>query len=152
MTNEQIAARLGLLAAVVFLVWRWAGRRDERQATALGWFLLGVVQAALPLFPAEGGRIVFVSSVLGLRAVPDQIAYTASKHGVIGLTRAAALEYAKAGIRVNAVCPGAIRTPALDSFFSSSPDIEARVTAQHPIGRLGTAEEVAQAVAQSQGK
>jgi NAD(P)-dependent dehydrogenase (short-subunit alcohol dehydrogenase family) len=93
-----------------------------------------------------GGAIVNTSSAVGLVGSRQQCAYVASKHGVIGLTRAAALEYAKAGIRVNAVCPGAIRTPALDSFLSSSPNIEARVIAQHPLGRLGTAEEVAQAV------
>jgi NAD(P)-dependent dehydrogenase (short-subunit alcohol dehydrogenase family) len=93
-----------------------------------------------------GGAIVNTSSAVGLVGARQQCAYVASKHGVIGLTKAAALEYAKAGIRVNAVCPGGIRTPALDSFFSSSPHIEARVTAQHPIGRLGTAEEVAEVV------
>jgi NAD(P)-dependent dehydrogenase (short-subunit alcohol dehydrogenase family) len=93
-----------------------------------------------------GGAIVNTASAVGLVGARQQCAYVASKHGVIGLTKAAALEYAKAGIRVNAVCPGAIRTPALDSFFSSSPSIEARVIAQHPIGRLGTAEEVAEAV------
>jgi NAD(P)-dependent dehydrogenase (short-subunit alcohol dehydrogenase family) len=93
-----------------------------------------------------GGAIVNTSSAVGLVGSRQQCAYVASKHGVIGLTRAAALECAKAGIRVNAVCPGAVRTPALDSFLSSSPNIEARVIAQHPLGRLGTAEEVAQAV------
>jgi NAD(P)-dependent dehydrogenase (short-subunit alcohol dehydrogenase family) len=93
-----------------------------------------------------GGAIVNTSSAVGLVGSRQQCAYVASKHGVIGLTKASALEYAKAGIRVNAVCPGAIRTPALDSFFSSSPHTEARVIAQHPVGRLGTAEEVAEAV------
>jgi NAD(P)-dependent dehydrogenase (short-subunit alcohol dehydrogenase family) len=93
-----------------------------------------------------GGAIVNTSSAVGLVGSRQQCAYVASKHGVIGLTKAAALEYAKAGIRVNAVCPGAIRTPALDSFFSSSPHTEARVIAQHPVGRLGTVEEVAEAV------
>jgi NAD(P)-dependent dehydrogenase (short-subunit alcohol dehydrogenase family) len=93
-----------------------------------------------------GGAIVNTSSAVGLVGARQQCAYVASKHGVIGLTKAAALEYAKAGIRVNAVCPGAIRTPALDSFFSSSPHIQARVIAQHPVGRLGTSEEVAEAV------
>jgi len=93
-----------------------------------------------------GGAIVNTSSAVGLVGARQQCAYVASKHGLIGLTKAAALEYAKAGIRVNAVCPGAIRTPALDSFFSSSPYLEARVIAQHPVGRLGTSEEVAEAV------
>jgi NAD(P)-dependent dehydrogenase (short-subunit alcohol dehydrogenase family) len=93
-----------------------------------------------------GGAIVNTSSAVGLVGARQQCAYVASKHGVIGLTKAAALEYAKAGIRVNAVCPGAIRTPALDSFFSSSPQIQARVIAQHPVGRVGTSEEVAEAV------
>lgn len=93
-----------------------------------------------------GGAIVNTSSVVGLVAVAEQGAYVASKHGIVGLTQVAALEYAKANIRVNAVCPGAIHTPAIDAFIGSNPDVEREVIGMHPIGRLGTPEEVAEAV------
>ncbi len=92
-----------------------------------------------------GGAIVNMSSAVGLVAARRQAAYVASKHGVVGLTKAAALEYARAGIRVNAICPGAIRTPALDSFLTASPQVEAQLVGRSPVGRLGTPEEVAAA-------
>jgi NAD(P)-dependent dehydrogenase (short-subunit alcohol dehydrogenase family) len=94
-----------------------------------------------------GGAIVNTASIAGLVGVSRMPAYVASKHGVAGLTRAAALEYAKAGIRVNAVCPGVIRTPMVERFFlARSSRAETRLTAYEPIGRLGTPEEVAAAV------
>jgi NAD(P)-dependent dehydrogenase (short-subunit alcohol dehydrogenase family) len=92
-----------------------------------------------------GGAIVNMSSAVGLVGARQQAAYVASKHGVVGLTKAAALEYAHAGVRVNAICPGAIRTPALDSFITSNPQLEARLVGRYPVGRLGTPEEVAAA-------
>lgn len=93
-----------------------------------------------------GGVIVNNASVLGLVGEQSQPAYTASKHGVIGLTKAAALEYAKANIRVNAVCPGVIRTASIERFMAEDPQFEAMRIAAHPIGRLGTPLEVAEAV------
>jgi NAD(P)-dependent dehydrogenase (short-subunit alcohol dehydrogenase family) len=92
-----------------------------------------------------GGTIVNTSSVLGLVGVEDMSAYIASKHGVIGLTKAAALEYAKQGIRINAVCPGYIRTPMTESRLNQ-PESKARLIAKEPIGRVGEPEEVAEAV------
>lgn len=92
------------------------------------------------------GAIVNTGSVAGLVGFPGLAAYTASKHAIVGLTKTAALEYARAGIRINAVCPGAIRTPALDRFIAQAPQIEAQVIAMEPVGRLGTPEEVAEAV------
>ncbi|MFN8628498.1 MAG: SDR family oxidoreductase [Candidatus Binatia bacterium] len=92
-----------------------------------------------------GGAIVNMSSAVGLVAARRQAAYVASKHGVVGLTKAAALEYAHAGIRVNAICPGAIRTPALKEFMTQNPRIEAQLVERYPMNRLGTAEEVAAA-------
>lgn len=93
-----------------------------------------------------GGAIVNTASMLGLVGNAGMPAYVASKHGVVGLTKAAALEYAKANIRVNAVCPGVIRTPSVERFIAADPQFEAIRIAEHPIGRLGTPSEVAEAV------
>jgi len=92
------------------------------------------------------GAIVNASSVAGLTGSVIGTAYHASKHGVIGLTKAAAIEYAAQGIRVNAVCPAVIRTPMADRLYFWNAEIEAHVTTLHPQGRLGTPEEVAEAV------
>jgi NAD(P)-dependent dehydrogenase (short-subunit alcohol dehydrogenase family) len=93
-----------------------------------------------------GGVIVNTSSVAGLRGSQGVSPYVASKHGVVGLTRAAALEYARSNIRVNAVAPGTIHTAMLDSFTDGDERILSQFAASEPIGRLGTPEEVAQAV------
>ncbi|MCS6925501.1 MAG: SDR family oxidoreductase [Candidatus Binatia bacterium] len=93
-----------------------------------------------------GGAIVNTASGAGLVGVPNLSAYVASKHGVIGLTKTAALEYAKAGIRVNAVCPGVIQTPMVARLTSSRPDLSEALVAAEPMGRTGRPEEVAAAV------
>ena len=93
-----------------------------------------------------GGSIVNMASVAGLIGGSIGIAYYASKHGVIGLTRAAAIEYAKKGIRVNAVCPAVIKTDMADRLFTENDSIAQAVTDRHPLGRIGTAEEVADGV------
>lgn len=101
----------------------------------------------LPEMLKQGsGSIVNNSSVAGLVGVPNSSAYTASKHGVVGLTKAVALEYAKAGIRVNAVCPGAVETPMLERIFARQPERRPIYSMLQPIGRLGTPEEVANCV------
>jgi NAD(P)-dependent dehydrogenase (short-subunit alcohol dehydrogenase family) len=92
-----------------------------------------------------GGAIVNTSSGLGLVAVANQSAYIAAKHGVLGLTKAAALEYVKEGIRVNAVCPGIIRTPMAERGIAGNPAVEEALAKIQPIGRLGEPEEVANA-------
>jgi NAD(P)-dependent dehydrogenase (short-subunit alcohol dehydrogenase family) len=92
------------------------------------------------------GSIVNTASVLGLIAVPGQAAYTAAKAGVMGLTRAAAIEYADRGIRVNAVCPGAVATKLFHDAAAADPDLLPAVEAAHPLGRLAQPEEVADAV------
>ncbi len=92
------------------------------------------------------GAIVNTASIMGLvGSWSGTAAYNASKHGVVGLTKTAALEYVRAGIRVNAVCPGYIRTPILADALSN-PDMEAQIVGRHPVGRLGRPEEIAEAV------
>ena len=90
----------------------------------------------------KGGTIVNTASVAGLVGNPGLGSYCAAKHGVVGLTRAAALDYIKAGIRINAVCPGATRTRLLSDWFQD-PAVEQHVMSLHPIGRIADAEEVA---------
>lgn len=92
-----------------------------------------------------GGTIVNMSSVAGLMGAPSAAPYVASKHGVIGLTRTAALENAKKNIRVNAVCPAVIETPMAERLFYA-PDVKPGMIDAHPIGRFGTPREVAEAV------
>jgi NAD(P)-dependent dehydrogenase (short-subunit alcohol dehydrogenase family) len=94
-----------------------------------------------------GGTIVSVASTLGLRGSAFSSPYSASKHGVIGLTRTAALECAAAGIRVNAVCPGAIDTPMMDETFARFRGFREGLIAFLPMGRMGRPDEVAHAIA-----
>ncbi|AFY33395.1 SDR family oxidoreductase [Calothrix sp. PCC 7507] len=98
----------------------------------------------LQMLKQGGGAIVNNSSIAGLIGFPDAAAYVASKHGVIGLTKTAALEYAKSGIRVNAVSPAVIATDMVDRAFGD--EGKAQMAAAHPIGRIGRVEEVAEAV------
>ncbi|MEV7735437.1 glucose 1-dehydrogenase [Streptomyces sp. NPDC088921] len=96
---------------------------------------------------AQGsGAIVNCSSLGGLVGLPGRASYHASKHGVIGLTSSAALEYAPRGIRVNAVCPGTIDTPMVSDMIAKGELDRAEAEANQPINRLGTAEEIAQTV------
>jgi NAD(P)-dependent dehydrogenase (short-subunit alcohol dehydrogenase family) len=100
----------------------------------------------LPHLVASKGAIVNMASVAGLSGGRLGAAYYASKHGVVGLTKAAAMEYAHKGVRVNAIAPGVIHTPMAERGFMHDPAIVATVTAMHPLGRIGTPEEVAAAV------
>ena len=95
----------------------------------------------------SGGAIVNTSSGAGLAGVRGMPAYVAAKHGVAGLTRAAALEYGRNNIRINAVCPGPIRTPMMGRLLQDRPDIEQRFARAEPLKRLGEPEEIGEAVA-----
>lgn len=92
------------------------------------------------------GAIVNCASVAGLIGFPGLPAYVVSKHGVIGLTKTAALENAKLGIRVNAVCPGVIRTPMIDRITGKDKEVEKQYVSMEPVGRMGEPSEVAEAV------
>jgi NAD(P)-dependent dehydrogenase (short-subunit alcohol dehydrogenase family) len=107
---------------------------------------LGLKHEIPPMVAQGGGSIVNTSSGAGLVGFAGLPAYVASKHGVIGLTRAAALEYIRAGVRINAVCPGSTRTPMLEGFMGGDPAIERAMEQSAPIGRLARPEEIAQAM------
>jgi NAD(P)-dependent dehydrogenase (short-subunit alcohol dehydrogenase family) len=101
----------------------------------------------IPLIEKSGGGcVVNNSSIAGLIGMGQIELYIASKHAVIGLTKSAALEYAKSGVRVNAVCPGAVRTDMYERFVSKDPDLVQTLENMHPMGRSGTPEEIASAV------
>ena len=91
----------------------------------------------------ESGAIVNNSSIGGLIGIPGRAIYHATKHGVIGLTKSAALEYAARGIRINAICPGAIETPMVAAMIAKEPETMKDITKEQPIGRLGKPEEIA---------
>ena len=98
------------------------------------------------MLKSGGGTIVNCASVAGLTGIAAMPAYVAAKHGVVGLTRTAALDGAAHNIRVNAVCPGAIQTPMIDRFTGGDEKARANLQQSHPIGRIGRPEEVAEAV------
>lgn len=101
----------------------------------------------IPLMLKQGGgAIVNTSSGAGVIGIKGSPAYTAAKHGVIGLTRAAALDYAAQNIRVNVVCPGYIDTPMMARFTGGTDEGRAKVISEEPVGRMGTPEEIAGAV------
>ncbi len=93
-----------------------------------------------------GGAIVNMSSTAGIDGQYGMSIYSASKHGVLGLTKSAAIEFASKNVRINAVCPGLIKTPILNTLFENIPNFEVRAKKEHPIGRIGNPKEVADAV------
>jgi NAD(P)-dependent dehydrogenase (short-subunit alcohol dehydrogenase family) len=101
----------------------------------------------IPLMLKQGsGAIVNTSSGAGVKGFKGQAAYASAKHGVVGLTKAAALDYASQNIRINAVCPGIIDTPMMGRFSGGTAEGRQRVISQEPIGRMGQPEEIANAV------
>jgi NAD(P)-dependent dehydrogenase (short-subunit alcohol dehydrogenase family) len=122
---------------------------DDGWDRTLAVMLSGVyrcMKAEIPVMLERGGGAI-VNTASGVRLVgyPHQAAYTASKHGVIGLTKVAALDYGAQGIRVNAVCPGTARTPMVDLAMRHDPSIDEHLRSLHPIGRIGEASEIAEA-------
>jgi NAD(P)-dependent dehydrogenase (short-subunit alcohol dehydrogenase family) len=97
------------------------------------------------MLASGGGAIVNMASILGSVAFASSVAYVAAKHGVLGLTKTAAVEYSSQGIRVNSVGPAFINTPLLENNLD--PETLAALASMHPIGRLGEAQEVADLVA-----
>ncbi|MFC9966776.1 SDR family oxidoreductase [Nocardia ignorata] len=100
----------------------------------------------IPLMSEHGGSIVNTSSGAGVKGFRGQSAYAAAKHGIIGLTKSAALDYAATGIRINAICPGIIDTEMMDRFSGGTPEGRQQVIDQEPIGRMGTPDEIARTV------
>jgi NAD(P)-dependent dehydrogenase (short-subunit alcohol dehydrogenase family) len=94
----------------------------------------------------DSGAIVNNSSIGGLIGLPGRAIYHAAKHGVIGLTKSAALEYAARGIRINAICPGVIDTPMVAEMVANQPEAMKEIMKEQPIGRLGKPEEIASTV------
>lgn len=123
---------------------------DDNWNRVLAVNLTGVWQCMRHEIPAMldsgGGSIVNCSSIAGLVGFAGVPAYVASKHGIVGLTRTAALEYATQGIRVNAVCPGVIKTEMIDRFVGDDPQALAQLVQGEPIGRMGEPREIADAV------
>lgn len=104
------------------------------------------MKAQIPaMLRSGGGAIVNTASILGMVGMATAPAYTAAKHGVIGLTKAAAIAYSGQGLRINAIGPGFIHTPMINAL-EEDPDVKAALIAAHPIGRLGLPEEVAELV------
>jgi NAD(P)-dependent dehydrogenase (short-subunit alcohol dehydrogenase family) len=122
---------------------------DEVWSRAIAVNLTGVMlcmrEAATVMVKQGSGAIVNTASINGVVGNPGQPAYTAAKHGVVGLTRHGALRWASSGIRVNAVCPGVIDTPMTEQV-AADPALRAMIDGMTPIGRMGRAEEVAEAV------
>ncbi len=105
------------------------------------------MKEALKQMETQGsGCIVNIASMAGLRGLPNQIAYTASKHAVVGMTRTAALEYAKRGIRVNAVCPVFTSTPLLDLLFQAKEGMDKMLLQTIPVRRFGEVEDIVNAI------
>jgi NAD(P)-dependent dehydrogenase (short-subunit alcohol dehydrogenase family) len=136
----------GIQAPVIDAADEPAERFDQLTAVNLRGVWASMKHELAQMRAQGSGAIVNCSSLGGLVGLPGRAAYHAAKHGVIGLTRSAALEYAPRGIRINAICPGTIETPMVTQMISVGDLDPDEAAANQPIGRLGTAEEMAAAV------
>jgi NAD(P)-dependent dehydrogenase (short-subunit alcohol dehydrogenase family) len=127
----------------------WADYPEEAWEQVIGINLTGVwlcMKYEIQQMRKQGGGVIVnTASVMGLVGA-ELASYCASKHGVVGLTKSAALAYSKEGLRVNAVCPGFIETPLLAPITGRNPQLAAEIAARHPVGRMGKAAEIAEAV------
>ncbi len=135
--NAGIVGPLGPVAEISIREW------DRVISVNLSGVFYGMHFQIPAIIQSGGGSIVNTASIMGAIAAPDQSGYNTAKHGVVGLTKTAALEYSRKNIRINAVGPGYINTPLLDFLDEKT---MRRLTELHPIGRLGTAKEVAELV------
>jgi len=123
---------------------------DEVWQRGIGVMLTGVFYCMKHEIPAMlrggGGAIVNTSSGAGLIGVPNQADYVAAKHGVIGLTKTAALENITKNVRINSICPGTARSRMVDGWLQGSEEAERQIAALHPIGRIAEPEEIARVV------
>lgn len=148
---ERVRARVGTLDALVpnagVMVCKTLEATSEEEWDFLhginlrGMFL--TIKYGGPLVRRPGGAIITTGSIDGLFGAAENAAYAATKGGIIAMSRAAALDYAKVGIRLNCICPGWIDTPMNDLYFKDKPEEKVRAAQLHPIGRLGTAEDIA---------
>lgn len=140
LNNAGISGPQGLLHQIDFAEW------SRTLAINLGGVFL-CMKHEIPLMQKQGaGAIVNMASGAGMIATPGMSPYCAAKHGVLGITRTAAVENAQTGVRINAVCPGSIDTPMLRSAMQVDPMVEKMIRANMPIGRLGEPHEIAEAV------
>ena len=121
---------------------------DQMMAINVGSVFYGMQYQVRQMLAQEnpGGKIVNVSSIAGVRGMPMGAPYSAAKHAVVGLTKTAALEYVKQGIRVNAVCPVYTHSAMVDDLIQAAPGMEDRMRRMIPMGRFGQPEEIAQAI------
>ena len=133
----------GVLAATPFLADDAEEVLEKAMAVNLKGVQLSMKCEIAQMLKTGGGAIVNTASTMGLVAGFGQWAYVVSKHAVVGLTKAVAVEFAQQGIRVNAVCPGAVRTP-MTAAMASDPDIEKATAMMHPMGRFAEPEEIAE--------
>lgn len=115
-------------------------------AVNAGGVFYGTKHALRHMVPAGRGSVVNVASVAGIAGFPGSVAYCASKHAVVGVTRAAALEVARAGVTVNAVCPAFTETAMVDDLRQHDADLGSKLSQAMPVGRLGTVAEIAAAI------
>ncbi len=139
--NAGIGGNIAKLAEVP------AAEYERVMAVNLGGVFFGMQhQLRQMLTQKNGGCIVNVASVAGLRAMPGNSVYTATKHAVVGMTKAAAMEYARQNIRINAVCPAFTHSAMVDKLFALAPDYEQKLLKNIPLGRYGEPEDIAQAI------